>query len=250
MTSALRMNSMACHGLRRILAATIVAACMTGCAASTSIDPAQVSESDVVSVKIQTSLGPITVQVFPDAAPVTVANFLRYVDAQKYDGTTFYRTVRLDNQAASDVPIQVIQGGLFGTLQPAGSSDVPQTYPPIAHETTQQTGLKHVEGTISMARGAPGTATSEFFICIGNNPALDFGGARNPDGQGFAAFGHVIAGMDVVRQIHKLPSGKPVPEVRVMRGQILNSPVPITSVRRLPAVQHRPNRDSASPRSP
>jgi Peptidyl-prolyl cis-trans isomerase (rotamase) - cyclophilin family len=199
-----------------------------------SIQTTVAATNHVVAVQIQTELGPITLELQASQAPATVANFLRYVDAGKYDGATLYRTVRLDNQAASDTPIQVIQGGLHGGAFSFDASDAPETFPPIAHETTRQTGLKHVDGVISMARAAPGSATSEFFICIGDNPALDFGGMRTPDGQGFAAFGQVTAGMDIVRQIHARASDTPLPDtLQAVKGQILERPVAILSVRRI-----------------
>lgn len=162
-------------------------------------------------VLITTEMGTIEVEVDPAKAPTTAANFLRYVDAGLYDGSSFFRVVTLENQPDSPVKIEVVQGG-----------DVPEEkcFPPIAHETTEATGLHHVDGAISMARANPGTATSSFFICIGDQPELDFGGHRNPDGQGFAAFGRVTAGMDVVRKIHQVPSP----------GQYLKTTVKILSV--------------------
>ena len=117
------------------------------------------------------------------------------MDEKRYDGTKFYRVVRMDNQKISPVKIEVIQGGL--------DADSTQKLPTISHETNDKTGLKHLDGTLSMARSKPGSANSEFFICINNQPELDFGGKRNPDGQGFAAFGKVITGMDVVRKIQQ-----------------------------------------------
>ena len=144
---------------------------------------------------IKTSLGNITVEVYPGKAPATVANFLRYVDAHRYDSSSFFRAVRMDNQPNNNVKIEVIQGGNVDSLE---------QFPPIPMETTGQTGLHHLDGTISMARGAPDSATSSFFICINDQPSLDFGGNRNPDGQGFAAFGKVIDGMDVVKKIQNL----------------------------------------------
>jgi peptidyl-prolyl cis-trans isomerase A (cyclophilin A) len=104
--------------------------------------------------------------------------------------------VTLQNQPNDSIKIEVIQGGLY-------EDNHPQALPPIAHETTNQTGVLHTDGVISMARMEPGTATCEFFICIGDQPALDYGGKRNPDGQGFAAFGKVVKGMDVVKEIHQ-----------------------------------------------
>lgn len=144
-------------------------------------------------VMIQTSLGSMEVEVDTSRAPVTARNFLRYVDQGSYRNGRFHRTVREDNQPAGQPKIEVIQGGL-DSLRFKG-------FPPIPLERTNQTGLSHTDGTISMARDGPDTATSDFFICIGNQPELDFGGKRNPDGQGFAAFGRVVRGMDVVRLI-------------------------------------------------
>lgn len=169
-------------------------------------------------VLITTPLGDVEVEVHRDRAPVTSENFLRYVDEGLLDGTTFFRTVTVDNQPGSEVKIEVIQGG----TEPVDAS-YPSRYPPIEHETTEVTGLSHVDGAVSMARWAPGTATSSFFICIGDQPELDHGGRRNPDGQGFAAFGRVIHGMDVVREIHGQPH----------QGQRLEPPIEITSCRRI-----------------
>ncbi len=167
-------------------------------------------------VLITTPLGDIEVEVFPDRAPVTSENFLRYVDEGLLDGTTFFRTVTMDNQPDPDVKIEVIQGG----TEPEDAA-YPSLYHPIRHETTEATGLSHVDGAVSMARWAPGTATSSFFICIGDQPELDHGGRRNPDGQGFAAFGRVRGGMDVVREIHRQPH----------EGQRLEPPIEIMSCR-------------------
>jgi len=149
-------------------------------------------------VVIQTELGDIALELYPEKAPITVANFLKYIKENRFKGATFYRVVTLDNQPGSELKIEVIQGGLF-------EDDHPQALPPIAHETTQQTGILHKDGVISMARYGPGTATGEFFICIGDQPTLDYGGIRNSDGQGFAAFGKVISGMDVVPKIQQSP---------------------------------------------
>jgi len=121
------------------------------------------------------------------------------VDEERFPDARFYRVVRMDNQPNNMVKIEVIQGGLK-------EDHHPQMLPPIPHESTEQTGLHHEDGTISMARNEPGTATSEFFICVGAQPELDFGGKRNPDGAGFAAFGKVIEGMEVVRVIHQSPA--------------------------------------------
>lgn len=173
--------------------------------------------AEPVIVTLETTAGAIDVAVFVDQAPQSAADFLRYVDAKLYDGTRFYRTVRLDNDHGTPT-IEVIQGGL---------ADAAPWLPPVAHETTRDTGITHTDGTLSLARGAPGTGTAAaFFICLGNQPALDFGGTRNPDGQGFAAFGRVVRGMDVVRKIHALPATAPS-NSEYMAGQILTEPVAI-----------------------
>lgn len=149
-----------------------------------------------VRTRVDTPLGPFVIEVDTAVAPVTVANYLAYVDAHQLDKAWVYRLVTLANQPQSPHKIEVVQWGL--NLK----DEAPPLRPPIAHETTKQTGLRHRDGTVSMARGAPGTATAEFFICVGDQPELDFGGRRNPDGQGFAAFGQVVQGMDVVRALH------------------------------------------------
>ena len=176
-------------------------------------------------VVMTTDLGVVELELYPDKAPVTVANFLRYVDEGRFDGATFYRVVRAGTDPNPKAPIQVIQGGIDSDAHRG------QMLPPIAHETTAKTGLSHTDGVISMARDGPGTATSEFFITVGDNTSLDFGGARNPDGQGYAAFGRVTHGMDVVRKIQAQPSDAPTP-VTFVKGQILERPVEILSIRR------------------
>jgi peptidyl-prolyl cis-trans isomerase A (cyclophilin A) len=157
------------------------------------------SAADAVRVRVQTELGDIVVEVDTKRAPLTSANFLKYVDAGHYDGGTWHRTVKLDNQPESTVKIEVIQAG----VNPDKAKD---GFPPIALERTNATGILHKDGVISMARGTPDSATSGWFICINDQPSLDFGGQRNPDGQGFAAFGRVVSGMDVVRKIQMAPS--------------------------------------------
>ena len=177
-------------------------------------------------VQINTSVGNITVELYADKAPVTVANFLRYVDDKRYDNGSFYRVVRMDNQATSPVKIEVIQGGVH--------DDSSKIMPPIAQETTNKTGILHLDGTISLARGKPESGASEFFICINAQPELDFGGKRNPDGQGFAAFGKVTKGMEVVRKIQQGETGTPgATNAYSNPKQLLLKPVVIKSVRRV-----------------
>jgi peptidyl-prolyl cis-trans isomerase A (cyclophilin A) len=170
-----------------------------------------------VRVLIETDKGDIEVELDAARAPVTVANFLRYVDGKFYDGGRFHRTVKPDNQPDNKVKIEVIQAG----INPAR---VKEELPPIKLERTRDTRLAHKDGTISMARDGPDTATSDFFICIGDQPELDFGGKRNPDGQGFAAFGRVVKGMDVVKKIQAAPAD----------GQTLAPPVKIRKAARKP----------------
>jgi peptidyl-prolyl cis-trans isomerase A (cyclophilin A) len=165
-----------------------------------------------VTIIIRTELGDIYARLDLKKAPGTAQNFLRYIDSKMFDSTCFYRVVRLDNQPRDSLKIEVIQGGRY--------EDEDKGFPPVPHETTEKTGIKHKDGTISMARSEPGSATSEFFICVGDQPELDFGGKRNPDGQGFAAFGKIIKGMDIVKKIH---SGDP-------SGQYLEKPVLILEI--------------------
>jgi peptidyl-prolyl cis-trans isomerase A (cyclophilin A) len=172
---------------------------------------AAAAQTGVVTVAIETELGNIEVDIDTPHAPVTAANFLRYVDAGLYNGGGFHRTVKLDNQPRNQVKIEVIQ---------AGRAPGAKGFAAIPLERTSVTGLSHRDGTISMARDGPDTADSDFFICIGDQPSLDFGGKRNPDGQGFAAFGRVVRGMDVVRRIQSAPSDtrqRLTPPVRILR---------------------------------
>ncbi len=150
-------------------------------------------------VQILTDLGEIEVELYPQQAPITVTNFLRYVLDGFYRDGEFFRTVTLSNQSDDKVKIQVIQARAALTRQG-------ELLPPIPLERTRDTDIKHLDGTLTMARDGPDTAQDSFSICIGDQPELDFGGRRNPDGQGFAAFGRVIRGMEVVRKIHALPA--------------------------------------------
>lgn len=174
-------------------------------------------EPTTLLVRFVTTLGEFDVEVEVGRAPRTAANFLRYVDASLYDGGRFHRTVRPDTETRRDVPIEVVQAGIAPEREGEG-------FAPIPLEPTSRTGLLHVDGAISMARDGPDTATSDFFICLGAQPSLDFGGARNPDGQGFAAFGRVVRGLEVVRAIQAAPA----------TGQSLDPPLTILTARRLP----------------
>lgn len=180
------------------------------------VTPDSASSQDPVRVVIDTELGEIAVSIDVESAPGTAANFLRYVDAGHYDGGQFHRTVTMANQPNNDVKIEVIQASVDEARREEG-------FGPIPLERTTKTGLSHTDGAISMARDAPDSASSSFFFCIGDQPELDFGGARNPDGQGFAAFGTITRGADVVRKIQHAPHAE----------QRLEPPVRIRSIRRV-----------------
>jgi peptidyl-prolyl cis-trans isomerase A (cyclophilin A) len=194
---------------RRLLALSAFAVISTGSPAA--------ARKAAVRTRVVTELGAIVIEVHTDVAPLTVANYLAYVDRKLLDKASVYRLVTLANQPP-DTPhkIEVVQWGL--NLPDGQASPLA----PIAHESTQLTGLRHLDGTVSMARAQPGTAASEFFFCVGAQPALDFGGGRNPDGQGFAAFGRVVSGIAVVRALHS----------KAQAQQFLSQPIAIRSVRR------------------
>jgi len=192
--------------------------------ALTAAAPAPAPASDVY-VDVTTSAGTITLDLDAAHAPVTTANFLKYVDQKRFDGTTFYRAMHLD---WGTPPNGLIQGGT--------QNDPKRILKPIAHEPTSQTGVLHKRGTISMARFAPGTATGDFSIMVSDQPGLDAKpDAPAADGKAvFAAFGHVVAGMDVVDRIWGLPRSA-TKGVGVMKGQILDPAVKIVSMRRVAA---------------
>jgi peptidyl-prolyl cis-trans isomerase A (cyclophilin A) len=176
-----------------------------------------------VRVLVQTELGDIVIEVDPARAPGTAANFLKYVDAGHYDSGTFHRTVKMDNQPESTIKIEVIQAGVNPEVAKSG-------FPPIALERTSVTGILHKDGAVSMARGGPDSATSGWFICINDQPSLDFGGMRNPDGQGFGAFGRVVSGMDVARKIQMAPSS--ADRKTNVEAQRLTPPIKIVKIAR------------------
>ena len=175
------------------------------------------ARNKAVHVVLETEMGNVEVELDAEHAPTTTANFLRYVDGGFYDGGRFHRTVKPDNQPNNSVKIEVIQAG------PAPDKEK-DAFAPIKLERTSQTRLLHTDGTISMARDGPDTATADFFICIGDQHSLDYGGKRNPDGQGFAAFGRVVKGMDVVRRIQQAPAASKAltPPVKIARASRVN----------------------------
>ncbi|MDF2637939.1 MAG: peptidyl-prolyl cis-trans isomerase [Novosphingobium lindaniclasticum] len=207
----------------------VVAACaaLAGAASAQDLPPAAAAEAAVpvehVYVALTTSTGVIVLDLDKTHAPLTVANFLKYVDGKRFDGATFYRAMHLD---WGDQPSGLLQGGLQGV----------NVFPPVAHEPTDVTGISHKAGTISMARFAPGSATADFTIMLSDIPSLDAQPAsENLDSRaGFAAFGHVVSGMDVVRRIWDEPRS-PTKGEGVMKGQILEPAIKIVSARRVPA---------------
>jgi len=172
--------------------------------------------SDKANIVIRTTVGNIRAVLYLKKAPVTCANFLKYIDMAGNQGGEFYRTVTLNNQPNNKVKIEVIQGGFD-----VSSLDTSQIHS-FPLERTRITGLVHRDGTLSIARDKPDSGSTEFFICIGDQPSLDFGGERNPDGQGFAAFGRVTGGMAIVRIIQSSPAD----------GQSLTPPVRILEISR------------------
>ncbi|WP_199555983.1 peptidylprolyl isomerase [Sandaracinobacteroides hominis] len=169
-----------------------------------------------VKVKLTTAEGPIVLELEKERAPITTANFLKYVDSKKLDGVTFYRAMNFPGRP----DLGLIQGGV--------KSDPKRVFPPIAHEPTSKTGLTHDNGAISMARAGVGTANADFFIIVGGLPGLDAQPGGDP---GYAVFGHVVEGMDVVMKILAAPTSA-TEGVGVMKGQMIAKPIPITTARR------------------
>ena len=170
-------------------------------------------------VALDTSAGRIVIEADTQHAPITAGNFLKYVAGKRLDGTVFYRTVKVADR--------------FGFVQFGSDGDPKRTLPPIAHEPTTKTGLTHDDGAISLARAAPGSGRGDFFIVVGSVPTLDADPAASGDKLGYAAFGHVTAGMDIVRRILRAPTAAGGPPG--MTGQMLSAPVKIVSVRRVVA---------------
>ena len=193
--------------------------------------PSEAAE-EAVAVIFETSLGEIAVELFPGRAPLSVAQFLRYVDGAHYDGAaTFYRAT---HTAAGDAH-DVVQGGMRSLpmlVRDGGAAPEEPPFPPIPHETTHDTGIRNERGTLAYARNEPGTANSEFFFNVGDNFVLDTdAGDPTRDGYGYSTFGRVTRGMEVLDAIHRLPTDAPAAR-EVVAGQILNDPVPIITVRR------------------
>lgn len=169
-------------------------------------------------ILIETRFGDIELELYPDKAPATVTAFLSYIDSGLFKNSSFYRVLKMENQPSASFKSELIQGGIWHTNYKRGIG-----LPGIPHESTNKTGILHTNGAISLGRSTPGTASSEFFICIGDQPAYNQGGQANSDGQGFAAFGKVIKGMDIVRKIHQQPD---------YEGSF-NPPIEIINIKRL-----------------
>ena len=200
---------------RLALLAALLAAPLLARPALRAKPPATVPHEDIVRVAIDTSAGRMTVALDRGRAPLTVANFLRYVDTHHYDGQSFYRAMRYD------------KGGL---VQAGVTSDARLLFPPVAHEPTSQTGLRNVRGTLAMARLRPGSARGDFFILASDTPSFDAGG-EGGDANGFAAFGHVVEGMDVVEKILHAPVSA-TKGAGVMKGQMLSPVIRIVKAAR------------------
>jgi peptidyl-prolyl cis-trans isomerase A (cyclophilin A) len=205
----------------RVLAAALFVAFAAPAFAQTAAPLTPVAAEDLVPVAIDTSLGRIVVALDRGHAPVTTANFLHYVDTHRFDGQNFYRAMHIADANGADGGL--IQGGI--------TTDARKLYPPIAHEPTSQTGLHNVAGAISMANGGAGTARSDFFILLSDMPGLDANGPGG-DATGFAAFGHVTEGMDVVRKIWSAPVSPTLGE-GAMKGQMLDPKIQILRAARI-----------------
>jgi peptidyl-prolyl cis-trans isomerase A (cyclophilin A) len=212
---------------RRILIALSAASLAAAAHAQTPPAPAAAPDAPAPAVStnpkvvLTTAQGDITIELYVDKAPITAKNYLKYVDRKLYDGATFYRASKPPGQTAND----------YGTVQGGLQNDPAKVLPPIAHESNLKTGIKHTDGVISMGRHAPGTAQADWFICVGDMSYLD-ADPKDPKNPGFAAFGHVVSGMDVVQKILGMPTD-PNRGEGAMKGEMLVKPVKIISARRV-----------------
>ncbi len=202
------------HFFQRCLVLCLTLFVITGCK--------EPRNYDNPAVVIETKFGNIVVELFMDKAPATAAAFLENIDSGYFKNTSFYRILRRDNQVTGSLHAHLIQAGVW-----EANPDLKEKFKKIPHESTQQTGILHKRGVISMARFEPGTATSEFFIMMEDEPGFDFGGANNADGLGYAAFGRVVDGMDIAEKIYERPEYK----------QRFYPPVAILDIKRLPKVE-------------
>lgn len=195
--------------MKRIFSILITASFLCACKQTNTTTP---------HIEIQTVKGDIEIELYPLQAPKTVAAFLSYIDAGYYNKGSFYRVLNDENQPSNAEKTELIQGGIWQTKNKEALQ-----IPGVPHETTEQTKILHTDGVISLARREPGTATTEFFICIGKQPGLDYGGANIEDKQGYATFGKVVKGMDIVRKISRQPEN----------DQYFDPPVAIINIKRL-----------------
>jgi peptidyl-prolyl cis-trans isomerase A (cyclophilin A) len=186
-----------------------------------SVTPPPAPQFATVKVLLTTSAGPITLELEKQRAPISTANFLRYVDQKRLDGTSFYRALKFP----SDTPLGLVQGGVRNAPK--------RVLPPIAHEPTTKTGLSHDNGAISMARGAPGSAAGDFFIILGGLPSLNADPNATGDKDGYAVFGHVVDGIENVVKVLEAPTS-PTAGEGAMKGQMIEKPITIISAKRLP----------------
>ncbi len=204
--SWLRAIRVVCFGM----AATVICGGIAGCTSQKTYDNPV--------VVIETKFGDITLELYPQKAPATVSAFLKNIDSGYFNNCSFYRLLRKDNQVTGSLHSYLIQGGIWQS-----NPELKSKFSPIVHEPTNETGILHKRGTISMARNEPGTATSEFFICVEDEPGFDHGGKNNADGLGYAAFGKVVEGMETVTKIYRQPENE----------QRFIPPVTILSIHRL-----------------
>jgi peptidyl-prolyl cis-trans isomerase A (cyclophilin A) len=208
---------------RFVLAALPLLIALTAATQQKKAPPPPAPLPDLVKVVLTTELGPIELELDAKRAPVATRNFVRYVDQRRFDGITFYRAMKLP---WGEQPNGLIQAGTRG--------DPKRDLPPIAHETTDQTGILHKAGAISMARWAPGTAKGDFSILLADMPSLDADPkSTDPEARaGYTAFGHVSAGMEVVRHIFDAPISTTLGE-GAMKGQMIAKPVKVITARRM-----------------
>jgi len=214
------MRQLPARTSRRAILAGAGALAATAAAAQSSAPSPSATPAALPRVTLQLAQGAIVLELASDKAPITAANFLRYVDAGRFDGASFYRAMKLLPQP------------LTGLVQGGAKNDPAKSFPPIAHEPTTQTGLSHKDGAVSMARYAPGTAGSEFFICVGDLSSLDADPKQSGDNLGFAVFGHVVSGMEVVKAVLTAPVSATKGEAEGMKGQMLDPEIAILSARR------------------
>lgn len=201
---------------------TLIALCLSLLAAPAAAQTAAPAPAANPRVALETTAGRVIVEVYADKAPITARNFLRYVDQKRLDGIVFYRTVKVADH--------------FGFVQLGVQNAPAKMLPPIKHEPTSQTGIKHLDGTLSMPRLAPGSARGEFTIMVGDQPSFDADPGKPGDNLGYAAFARVVEGMDVILKIFDAPTSPTKTLQGSFKGEVPEAPVKVLTARRLPAV--------------